>query len=109
MAILHLPPPSTVEVRSLWGREKSPLAQGESGMLLELQMADVWRQWSKQAEPVNGHDADDFEFDEDEDFSYQPIKLPTVGTVLVRYSIGEPLRPRPFVFDDEDDDIDIED
>ena len=104
MAILHLPPPSTVEARSLWGCEKSSLAQGEAGTLLDQQIADVWRQWSKRAEPVNGHEADDRGFDEDEDFTYQPIKLPTVGTILVRYTKAEPLKPRHFSLDELDDD-----
>jgi len=104
MAILHLPPPSTVETRPLWGREKSPLASGEAGMLLDQQRAQAWQQWSKRAEPVTGHHADHGEFDEDEDFAYQPIKLPTIGTILVRYTKAEPLKPRHFSLDELDDD-----
>ena len=74
-------------------------------MQLDRKLDDAWHQWSKpESDDVANEDSPAEEDDDDEEYTYQPIKLPIVGTIRVRFTIAEPLKPRHFSLDELDDD-----
>ena len=87
--------PESAEIRPLWGPGETPEAQGVEGQLLQKELGRVWLHWADRTLTANGaQEAGD-------DRGYQPIALPTVATIQVRYGTPEPLKPRRYVLDDD--------
>ena len=91
-----LPPPSVAEIRYLSGPEEIAYGHGEAARLVKRNIKAVRKQWRDHAEQPEAEEEDDL-------MPYRHVPFEVVGTRKVRYTAGEPLRPRRIVWDDEDE------
>jgi len=94
-----LPPPA-VEVRSLWDEEETAVSQGLEGRQVREQIENVSRHWQQQslAEPMPSS-LDLL----DELAQYRHVPFASAGKVRVRFTRITDLKPRQFVFDEDDE------
>lgn len=86
-----VPPPQTVEVRSLWETEETAVSQGPEGQLLRQQIENVSQHWRQQSSAVMVTGSTDLQ----EQLSrYQHPPFERVGLRRVRYIGIRDLKPR---------------
>ncbi len=96
--ILHAPPcpwPALTPVVCC-SLEQSLSAQGDEGRTVDARIQEVLRSLRDRHTPESI-------VSKEENTAYRHVPLKTVGTIRVRYKAAVSLRPRQFVFDDEDE------
>lgn len=90
--LMHMPPPPTHDVRSLYEITDSPSASGRDGQELLRQFESVYRQW---------HDRTDIQVLQD-GATLRHVPFETAGTIKVRFGKAAPMSPRRVDIEDAD-------
>lgn len=93
------PPPQDASHYSIWESREMPFAQGLEGQQVREQIEFVSRHWREQSLGALGEPATDL-LDELRDYKHPPFER--VGSLGVRFTRINDLKPRKIIFDEDE-------
>ena len=93
-------PSQAAEDRPFWESSETAIAQGLEGQQVREQIESVSRHWREQSLGALGEAAADL-LDELSDFRHPPFER--VGTLGVRFTRINDLKPRTIIFDEDEE------